>query len=335
MELVLRYLKAIEFWLPAGQKQDILAEISEDLYSQIEEREVALGRPMTEAELEALLKERGRPMLVANRFGTPRYLIGPDWFPTYLLVLKIVGLCYVLPWVAVYFVIYGVQHPVGYWGMAVLEALAKGWAVAFRSAAVVTIVFASLELADRKCLGDWSPRQLAPVRDAFRILRANSVAEIVVGLVFLWFWIGYASTLNPIDGPRLKVTLNPVWMYFFWSYLLVGTGNIALAIGNLRWPYWSTPRAAWRLASDFAGAALFCWLLKANVLASLWIAGVAPEKEPAILGAVRFWINEAFPICVIVSAIAVMVAANRLVRVMRRTGPPLFVLKESPSPHDK
>ena len=35
MELLQRYLKAIEFWLPAGEKQDILAEISEDIHSQI------------------------------------------------------------------------------------------------------------------------------------------------------------------------------------------------------------------------------------------------------------------------------------------------------------
>ena len=38
MEIIQRYLHAIEFWLPKGQRHDILAEISEDIHSQIEER---------------------------------------------------------------------------------------------------------------------------------------------------------------------------------------------------------------------------------------------------------------------------------------------------------
>jgi len=38
MELLNRYLQAVGFWLPRKQKQDILAELSEDLRSQIEEQ---------------------------------------------------------------------------------------------------------------------------------------------------------------------------------------------------------------------------------------------------------------------------------------------------------
>ena len=39
MELVDRYLQAVKFWLPRHQKDDILAELSADLQSQIEDRE--------------------------------------------------------------------------------------------------------------------------------------------------------------------------------------------------------------------------------------------------------------------------------------------------------
>ena len=44
MELLDRYLKAVKFWLPSDQKQDIIAELSEDLRSQIEDKESELGR---------------------------------------------------------------------------------------------------------------------------------------------------------------------------------------------------------------------------------------------------------------------------------------------------
>lgn len=59
MELIDRYLQAVGFWLPRKQRQDILAELAEDLQSQIEEKEAGLNRKLSEAELESLLKEPG------------------------------------------------------------------------------------------------------------------------------------------------------------------------------------------------------------------------------------------------------------------------------------
>src|SRR5215467_9350422 len=101
MELLDRYLHAVGFWLPRKQKQDILAELSEDLRSQIEEKETELGRKLTECDLEALLKQRGRPVLVANHYLPQQYLIGPALFPIYRFVLGIVALCYLVPWLLV------------------------------------------------------------------------------------------------------------------------------------------------------------------------------------------------------------------------------------------
>jgi hypothetical protein len=63
MELIGRYLQAVKFWLPKEQKQDIIAELSEDLYSQIEEREAQVGRKLDDTEVEAMLMKRGRPVL--------------------------------------------------------------------------------------------------------------------------------------------------------------------------------------------------------------------------------------------------------------------------------
>jgi hypothetical protein len=37
-DMLARYLEAVGFWLPRATKQGILAEISEDLRSQIEDR---------------------------------------------------------------------------------------------------------------------------------------------------------------------------------------------------------------------------------------------------------------------------------------------------------
>jgi hypothetical protein len=102
MELTDRYLQAVGFWLPKNQKHDIIAELSEDLHSQIEERESALGRKLTDDDMEQILKQRGRPLLVANRYRPQQHLIGPVLFPIYVFVLEVVAALYLLPWVMVW-----------------------------------------------------------------------------------------------------------------------------------------------------------------------------------------------------------------------------------------
>jgi hypothetical protein len=53
MELVDRYLKAVRFWLPKARQENILAELSENIRAQIDEKEAELGRKRNEADTEA------------------------------------------------------------------------------------------------------------------------------------------------------------------------------------------------------------------------------------------------------------------------------------------
>jgi len=96
-ELLERYLHAVRFWLPKAQRNDIIAEMSEDIRSQIEAKEGRLGRKVNESELVAILKHLGDPMSVAHGYGPQRYLIGPVLFPIYALILKAFALFWVVP----------------------------------------------------------------------------------------------------------------------------------------------------------------------------------------------------------------------------------------------
>jgi hypothetical protein len=213
MELVDRYLQAVKFWLPKQQKQDIISELSEDLRSQMEDREGELGRKLNESEVAELLKQRGRPVLVANRFLPQESLIGPVLFPSYLLVLKIVAAFYMLPSVLVWI------------GIAVSRAAHSGqsfinsvgslwsafWSMAFFMLGGITIVFAVLERAQAKSrfLEEWDPRKLPPVRDPDRIPRANSFIEVTANLVFCTWLIGGMWYQTVLHFSGLTVTLAP------------------------------------------------------------------------------------------------------------------------------
>jgi hypothetical protein len=159
MELLDRYLKAVQFWLPSEQKQDIIAESSEDLRSQIEDKESELGRPLNEAEVKAILKKGGPPMLVAQRYLPQRYLIGPALFPMYWFVLKLGWLFSFTPWLIVGIGVHLLAGGSGHF-QGLLEPFSRAILINF---AATTGVFALIERSHARTglLQSWSPPKTA------------------------------------------------------------------------------------------------------------------------------------------------------------------------------
>ena len=91
--------------------------------------------------------------------------------------------------------------------------------------------------------------------------------------------------------------------------------NIGLAIANFARPYWTAPRATIRLVSDIAGSVLFCWLLKANLLAEIAGANIPPLKAAQLTGAINFWMARMFPPAIIVGIVITLVNIFRIARV--------------------
>src|SRR6187455_2593768 len=89
MDLVDRYVQAVRQHLPAKQQDDIANELTEDIVSEMSDKQEELGRPLTEAEQEAILKQYGHPYVLAMRYRPQQYLIGPSLFQFYVPALKI------------------------------------------------------------------------------------------------------------------------------------------------------------------------------------------------------------------------------------------------------
>jgi hypothetical protein len=314
MELIERYLQAVKFWLPKQQKDDIIAELSEDIHAQIEEQEMQLGHKLTEAELEAFLKRRGRPVVVANRYLPQQYLIGPLLFPVYRFVLKIVALCYLLPWLLV-------ALGLKIWMPPAAHSIPGSFLfTALFALSAVTIVFAILERAHARSnfLENWTPRKLPPVRNPNLIPRSDSSAELVINLLMFVWWASY------MYAPGF-VVLAPLWAWFFWGFLVLTLANAALAAVNLMYPHWTGWRAALRLATDCAAGALFCWLMKADVLAGISVAGLTAERAAELTSAINGWMEKSFPIAVAVCVVIAAVDGYRVLRVSRKPKPGLRI----------
>jgi hypothetical protein len=316
MELIDRYLQAVKFWLPKQQKLDIIAELSEDIYAQIEEQESGLGRKLNEAEVEALLKQRGRPMLVANRYLPQEHLIGPVLFPIYVFVLKVVALCYLVPWVLVWIglTLYSAAYRAEpRWG----TTWGSLWTAAFVSWGVVTIVFAILERTQAKSrfLEEWDPHKLPPVRDPNQIPRSGSIIELVVNLFFFGWWAGNMSSPIVLNHPAIRITLSPLWSYVYWGIPILALVTAGLAAANLMRPYRTRVRAAIRLLSDGAGSVLFCWVLKVNMLAGIAMPHLTPAKASEFVNAVNWWAAKMLPVGMILGVVVAAVNVYKLVSV--------------------
>jgi hypothetical protein len=316
MDLLNRYLQAVKFWLPRPQQDDIITELGEDLRSQIEEREAGLDRKLTDAEMESLLKQRGRPLLVAEKYLPQKFLIGPILFPAYWFVLKLVLACYIVPWVAVWaaFAMLDTSYRIQHFGFGIARDAFTLWVIALTAFTVVTVVFAVLErVKDQSWLLEkWSPRQLPPVRNVEQISRFGSATELIFGVAFFTVWWLKILTPTLFDSGGVRIMLAPgmsgyLFVVFFWCFFVLGCGNIALSAFNLVRPYWTRSRRGVRASLNFAAAIILLRLAKTH--AGLVVSGTAvpADKAPELSRYLTLSLGMSFAtaavVCVIVGGV--------------------------------
>ncbi|HEX5236313.1 MAG TPA: hypothetical protein VFW25_13385 [Silvibacterium sp.] len=274
-DLLSRYLQAIGFWLPRATKHDILAEISEDLHSQIDDRAAGLGRLLNDAEIAAVLKQRGRPFVVAGTFLPQRQLIGPVLFPIYLFVLKIVTLCYLLPWFLVWIgcVAFGRGYLVRHSGSE-LQGLSTLWILFWTLFGVITFIFAILDRTSNraKLISDWDPRKLPKMKPEQARRMAKDIAGIVFGVLgIVWLLAIPRYPFLILGGGVFFIKFAPVWRTAYpWFFLICGAGIAENIVGLLRnMPAWVRP------VIKLAGTSLSLWIVFTLLRAHTWFVAQA------------------------------------------------------------
>jgi len=326
MELLDRYLQAVKFWLPRAQRDDIVAELGEDIRSRIEEEESSLGRKLNEAEVAAILKERGRPLLVASRYLPQESLIGPALFPIYRFVLKIVVL-YPAAWLLVsagLMIFFPHLRGEESLGGALLQMWGPLWHATFAVVVMVTVVFVVLERVQSRSnfLQDWEPLKLPPARDPHRISRANSSFEVAANVIFIAILASGTVSGSFHLGGGVRLDLAPAWQGFLWAFLLLALANITLSAANLFHPHWTRLRSGIRLMLDCGGSVAFCWLLKASVLGGIYAPGLLPARAAEMTDFINQAMSNLFPLAVVACALVVAISdGGRLFRLGKRGTP--------------
>ena len=270
MELLERYLRAVKFFLPRRQQDDILRELSENILSQMEDKAAELDRPLNESEQAAILKQHGHPFIVASRFrNTPvQYLIGPVVFPFYWFVLKILfgiglGVC-ALNSIA----LLGSGEPV----RQLLEGLLEFAHVALPVFGWVTFVFAANDFFQakfhlvEKLSQRWDPRSLPPVpKPPQKVSRSQSIFGLIGGTVWIAWLLAVPYHPYLIFGPAASgLRLAPEWHRFYLPVVVLAIAGLAQAVVSLVRPEWTWLPPVTRLMSNVGALVILRSILKAN-----------------------------------------------------------------------
>jgi hypothetical protein len=275
MDLLERYLQAVRFWLPQDQKTEVLADLEEDLRSQVEEREAALGRPLDEEETAALLRATGHPLKVAGQCLPEAPWLSPVLTLVYRLVLKVLLLWVLLP---VFLLgalpgLLGAERP-----LEALPALAHHLAQAMLlSLGCITLVFlVAQRFQERLGLGSWDPRRLPPVvggPGAARIPRGTSLAELAVNLLALGWWLDRARALPfafSIQRGGITPLHSGLWAEFhqacYWpvvALLLLAAGQACFTVLH---PTRVRLRSALRVLGDLGSVAIAGLFLRGHAM---------------------------------------------------------------------
>ncbi|MGH9710335.1 MAG: hypothetical protein ACRD37_07300, partial [Candidatus Acidiferrales bacterium] len=211
--------------------------------------------------------------------------------PVYTFVLKIWGLCYLLPWVLVWIVITiwnrRYEHPL----IALLSGWSSLWTAVLWGFGLITLVFAILERVNARSrfIEAWDPRKLPAVRDPLRIPRGSSIGEIAGVIVGSIWWL-YVPYIPAYWGNALHLTFAPIWRVVYWAVFLPFGVSVALGCVNLFRPRWTSRRAFMRLGGDGFMLILDLLVLSAGHSVSVYVPGVNAATGAHIQG----WVNLSF-----------------------------------------
>ena len=324
-DLVDRYLYAVKFWLPKAQQEDIVAELREDLLSQVEAREAALGHSLDDDEVVEILKQRGDPMKVAGGYLPERRLINPAVLPVYWLVLKVVLLWVLAPLFALLFAgpVLASARP---WG-TLLVCLVEYWRAAFMTVGMVTVAFV---LLNRYQVGSrhaerWDPRKLPSVPGTpDGGPRWSHLTFFVIGAAgaILWACLMWRSGEVPFRGGT-RLALGPAWIPFYWPILGLTVVGAYYDLTTFLRPGRRRIRSHVRIGIDICGLAIGAALLRAGG------GGVALGNLPAAdLARNTAWFNFMIENTVLGLVIAIIIdlihEALYLLRGARTTAAPVL-----------
>jgi hypothetical protein len=333
MEQLERYLKTVAKGLPEAQREDILRELSEDIQSEIEEKERQAGRPLTDAEELALLKQRGNPLLLAARYRQDhrtltlgKQLIGPVLFPFYLKVLTFnLGLTFAV--IAAIFVVLELSGQ----RMSVGDIFSTCLLQLFIQLSVVTLIFTLVERHLTKNPDKWDlsgtggglrfdlkleKKIGVETEPKGRISQMESVSIVIASTIALAWLTGIRTYPFLILGPAAAfLKLAPIWDHVYFPIVMLTVAEIVRAVINLVRPDWVLFRQVYGIFVHAGGLLVVYYLIRGGI----WVIAEQAGEYGRAVEVINQVIYYTLMVAAAISGVMLGVRVMRLIR-RRKSG---------------
>ncbi|PAV30462.1 hypothetical protein CIL05_04985 [Virgibacillus profundi] len=236
MELIDRYIYAVTQKLPQEQREDIAEELRGLIEDMLEER--TGGEKRTNEAVEEVLLELGNPKYLAQKYrGTKKYLIGPEIFDSYVLVLKIVMITLAFAF-GIGFVIKIILNPISILDhfIELIVSLVTATPAAFGWTTLGFALgeyFGGINAKDLSFEKKWKPSDLAPIPDEKRqfkryepIIGIGFYALLIMVFAFSNEYFGVWIFHDEFSGAIPFLNPETSGSYMFFIILILGFGII-------------------------------------------------------------------------------------------------------------
>lgn len=309
-----RYLYAVGQKLPKAQREDITKELRSLILDALDEKtasdRLAKGEAYEEEEKEedvlSILESFGPPAEVAAKYkSSGRYLIGPELYDLYRLLLTIVlgavalGIC-----IATLVSILSTQ---GHFIELLYKLPMQMISAAISAVGSVTIVFAIIQyfakeedIKDMNPNSKWSPKDLEPVPVSYEVIKASEVYAAIcftiLGIIIFNRFphiiaIYYNQGAQTISVPIFSIDTLRLYMPYlniFWI------GNVLLNAYKLRIGKWTNALRFIQIGVDIGSLAIFLMMagnpgiLNPAVKESIMNTDFAPLQRLGDIGTTSF-----------------------------------------------
>lgn len=241
MDLVKRYIAAVQRELPDDKRDEIGRELKANIMDQLDALTEQQG-PLNDTDVAAVLKHMGRPRTVAQQFVPPQPLIRLSYMPLYQYTLfMVLGILFLLQvvnstvtWIS--------SDNLGL--VRYLLNLASGFLDdAIFGFASITLAFWVISRQpsgqSQTCDTDWQPEQLPKAGPDWQHISLQDIFTDLATYLFLLVVIWYPVWMSPdqLDSSRFMLSDHAhLWLQLASPLALLG---IALGVWQLRQRLWS------------------------------------------------------------------------------------------------
>lgn len=230
MDMLEAYLRAVSRLLPKAQREDVAAELRDEILTRIEAKEAEQGRALTPDETEALLREIGHPILVAARYRQePQSVIGPALDPYWAFFVRLAILIEVFASALVFFSrIIGGADPTQAIGQAIVSGLGGILTLIGLATAVAWVIERKAIRIDY--LDRWRVRDLRFLD--FALWDWSDLGDMLSGQsgpAFARSGAGHQRWQPPYPGPR----------FYGWRQSSAGRGIATIVFGAMFILWWT------------------------------------------------------------------------------------------------